>query len=51
MISFLCAASVLTPASAQVGKEMLSNGIKYLDIPYVAHTLEAEGSGRTYHQL
>jgi len=41
--SVLYAASVLTSASAQVGKEMLSNGIKYLDIPYVAHTLEAEG--------
>lgn len=22
---------------------MLSNGIKYLDVPYVAHTLEADG--------
>ena len=43
MFCILCATGVLTSASAQVGKEMLSNGIKYLDIPYVAHTLEAEG--------
>ena len=44
MFSALCAVVLGTSASAQEGgKEMLSNGIKYLDIPYVAHTLEEEG--------
>lgn len=43
MLSALCAATVATSASAQGGKEMLSNGMKYLDLPYVAHTLEADG--------
>jgi len=43
VFSTLCAAAVATSVFAQEGKEMLSNGIKYLDIPYVAHTLEANG--------
>lgn len=43
MFSALCAATLMTSASAQGGKDVLSNGIKYLDIPYVAHTLEADG--------
>ncbi len=34
---------MVTSVSAQGGKDMLSNGIKYLDVPYVAHTLEADG--------
>ena len=41
--SILCAASMMTSDYAQKGKEMLSNGIKYRDIPDVAHTLEADG--------
>lgn len=43
MFSALCAAALVTSVSAQGGKDMLSNGIKYLDVPYVAHTLEADG--------
>ena len=43
MFSALCAAAMVTSVSAQGGKDMLSNGIKYLDVPYVAHTLEADG--------
>lgn len=44
MFSALCAAAMVTSASAQDSNEvMLSNGIKYLDIPYVAHTLEMNG--------
>ncbi|WP_418698508.1 N-acetylmuramoyl-L-alanine amidase-like domain-containing protein [Bacteroides sp.] len=43
MLSALCAAAMVTSASAQGGKDVLSNGIKYLDVPYVAHTLEADG--------
>ena len=43
MFSALCAAVMVTSVSAQGGKDMLSNGIKYLDVPYVAHTLEADG--------
>lgn len=44
MFSAFCAATLATSISAQdAGKEMLSNGIKYLDTPYVAHTLEADG--------
>lgn len=44
MFSALCAAAMITSASAQDNSEvMLSNGIKYLDIPYVAHTLEMNG--------
>lgn len=43
MFSALCAATLATSISAQEGKEMLSNGIKYLDVPYVAHTLETDG--------
>lgn len=43
MFSAFCAAVLATSVSAQEGKEMLSNGIKYLDLPYVAHTLEADG--------
>ena len=38
MFSALCAAAMVTSVSAQGGKDMLSNGIKYLDVPYVAHT-------------
>ena len=33
----------MTSASAQDKSVMLSNGIKYVDVPYVAHTLEADG--------
>ncbi len=36
MFSALCAAAMVTSVSAQGGKDMLSNGIKYLDVPYVA---------------
>ena len=43
MFSALCAAAMVTSVSAQGGTDMLSNGIKYLDVPYVAHTLEADG--------
>lgn len=43
MFSALCAAAMATSVAAQGGKEMLSNGIKYLDVPYAAHTLEADG--------
>lgn len=44
MFSALCAAAMITSASAQDNSEvMLSNGIKYLDVPYVAHTLELNG--------
>lgn len=44
MFSALCAAAMVTSASAQDSNEvMLSNGIKYLDVPYVAHTLEMNG--------
>ena len=43
MFSALCAAAMVTSVSAQGGKDVLSNGIKYLDVPYVAHTLEADG--------
>ena len=34
MFSALCAAAMVTSVSAQGGKDMLSNGIKYLDVPY-----------------
>ena len=43
MFSALCAVAVMTSASAQDKSVMLSNGIKYVDVPYVAHTLEADG--------
>lgn len=44
MFSALCAVAVMTSASAQEVKDvMLSNGIKYLDVPYVANTLEMNG--------
>lgn len=43
MFSALCAAALATSVSAQGGKNMVSNGIKYLDVPYVAHTLETDG--------
>ena len=33
MFSALCAAAMVTSVSAQGGKDMLSNGIKYLDVP------------------
>ena len=33
MFSALCAAALVTSVSAQGGKDMLSNGIKYLDVP------------------
>ncbi len=39
--AMLCA-STLTPALAQAGKEVVSNGVKYLDTPYVANTLESD---------
>ena len=32
MFSALCAAAMVTSVSAQGGKDMLSNGIKYLDV-------------------
>lgn len=44
MFSTLCAVAVMTSASAQENSDvMLSNGIKYLDVPYVAQTLELAG--------
>lgn len=44
MFGVLCSVAMFTSASAQEGNDaMLSNSIKYLDIPYVAHTLEADG--------
>lgn len=43
MFSALCALAIMASASAQDNSDvMLSNGIKYLDVPYVAHTLETE---------
>lgn len=44
MLSTLCAMFVTFSTSAQEAKSiMLSNGIKYLGTPYVAHTLEEDG--------
>ena len=44
ILSALCALAVIASASAQDSSDvMLSNGIKYLGIPYVANTLEENG--------
>ena len=55
MITFLFSAFCIVMANAQTeDKEnaMLNNGIKFLDIPYVAHTIGSNRwRRRTDHQL
>ncbi len=43
MFSALCSVAIMASATAQEKNVMLSNGIKYVDVPYVAHTLEVDG--------
>lgn len=43
MCGALCAVAMMTSASAQEKSAMLANGIKYVDVPYVANTLETDG--------
>ncbi len=43
MFSVLCAVAMATTLQAQEVEAMLSNGIKYLGTPYVAHTLDVDG--------
>lgn len=43
MFSALCAVMATASAFAQEKSVMLSNGIKYVDVPYVAHTLDTDG--------
>ena len=40
----LCCAAIMTAslAAQQAGNVMLSNGMKYVSVPYVAHTLESD---------
>ena len=49
MISLLFSALCVATVSAQTDEKdnaMLNNGINFLDIPYVAHTLEYDGRRR-----
>lgn len=42
LCSMLCTALFTVPALAQHSNEMVTNGMKYIDVPYVAHTLESD---------
>lgn len=44
MFSAFCAVAAIASVSAQeISNVMLSNGIKFVNVPYVAHTLETNG--------
>ena len=43
ILSTLCAAVVTASAFAQDKNEMVTNAMKYIGVPYVAHTLEGDG--------
>ena len=44
MFGFFCAILMATVSQAQeTGETVLSNGLKYVGTPYVAHTLDVDG--------